>query len=172
MAQPSTDGTGVRALTSAAPPPNTNPVTHNFTDIIHISFTGKKRSYAGSLDALLKDALEGTGTVDLVKIELSFKTSSANQTVRAGFCEAGSALSLDVVCMKSNGVNFTSNANHYGQRLTELLVPEDTLSTQIRPIAADRPMIKLLVECDEGVTMSLQCYVAVKNMRQRYLVLN
>jgi len=49
------------------------------------------------------------------------------------------------------------------------LVPEDTLSRQIRPISASLPMMKLYVSIGTESYLSLDIYIKVHGIRQVYL---
>jgi hypothetical protein len=116
--------------------------------------------------------LDGCGTVDLVSVALTIKFSDAKQTVKAGFKAVGSKMTLAGVSMKQNGVHISSTSYNYGDRRTFEMVPEDTLSTQIRPIPSDRPTIKFMISVGAGVTVQMDIRVRVIGMRQHSTSLN
>jgi len=161
---------GTASVTNSAPNPVIQQATHNFTDLIYVTIPAGKLIQK-SLDVWLEGALLGCGTVELVSIKLIFAPQAEAVTVRAGFCESGAELSLDVLSMKENGVNYTSTVFNLSRQVISM-VPEDTLSTQIRPIASDRPMIKFCVETSENVAMNVEFKIRVLGMRTRYLSLN
>jgi len=73
--------------------------------------------------------------------------------------------------MKENGVNYTSTVYNLSRQVITM-IPEDTLSTQIRPIASDRPMISFCLETSSDVTLNVEFKIRVLGMRTRYLSLN
>lgn len=166
-------GSSVVSITSAAPAPVISQPVHAYTDIIYISIdcSDSERKFSGPIDSLLNSVLLGCGTVDLVSLTLKFKTTATGQTVMAGFCETGSSQSIFEVSMKQNGFSHTSNSFNTGTQDLVELIPEDTFSTQLRPVPSDRPTIKLHFACSKGVCASLICKVKVLGMRSRYVEL-
>lgn len=152
-------------LTGAAPVEGGVSTSHDYTDII--VWSGYKLDQA--LDALLSSKLEGCGKVDLVKIEVKIITSAEKQHVYMGFASTGSSIPVKMAAGKLSGLFFRSNAKTVGDEITKVLVPEDTLSRQIRPNSANLPMLKFMVDVTEGVDVFVHFYVKVSGMRVHYL---
>jgi len=74
--------------------------------------------------------------------------------------------------MKPNGFSHCSNDRNYGEQMTVDLVPEDTLSMQIRPISALLPSMKILFSVTKGVKISLHVYYSVSGVCHLYNTLN
>jgi hypothetical protein len=151
-------------LTSAAPLETNISVDHQETDIIVLD--GDYCDHP--LDVILAPYLEGCGRVDLLKIEAKIVTTDARQKVMMGFAATGSSISVAQAAGKLSGLLFVSNAKTQGDEVTKVLVPEDTLSRQIRPNSADLPMLKLMVDVNPEVMLFLHIYIKVRGVRVRY----
>jgi len=161
---------GTVSLTSSAPAPAIGQATHAWTDVAYISFT--RRQWSGSISDLLAERLLGCGTVDLVSLDFIATCTAAAQHIKIGCVQAGSNLSIDSATQTKTGFSVVSNAFNAGSRISETIVPQDTLSTQITPIAADRPMIKLMVDISPNVIFTLVIAYRVLGMRTHHLTLN
>jgi len=161
---------GTASVTNSAPNPVIQQATHNFTDLVYVTVK-EGELYKKTLDSWMEGALLGCGTVELVSIKLIFAPKAEACFVKAGFCESGANLDIDVLSMKENGVSYTSTVYNLSRQVITM-VPEDTLSTQIRPIASDRPMISFVLETSEHVTLNVEFKIRVLGMRTRYLSLN
>lgn len=144
---------------------------HFYTDVVVVDvnktlFTGKLTDLVGST------LLQGCGRVDLVEIAVSFVCSAENQVVKVGIRPAGHSMSIGMAGMLSNGINFRSNSKNYGENVTKVLVPPDTVTRQIQPNPADLPMLEVLIEKDAKVSMIVTLKVKVHGMRMTYVSLN
>lgn len=161
---------GVVSITAPAPFEANVARSHPFTHIIYLEL--KKDEFSGTLDNMLANYLTGCGNVQLVKLSVVFQPPSEGVSIAAGVCEAGANVSIDLMAMKGNGILFTSALPTVGRKFTEELVPEDTLSKQIRPISSDLPMIKVCVRKDTKMKAMLEVRLKVNGMIQLYGSLN
>jgi len=123
------------------------------------------------LSVLLQDYIEGCGRVDLVKIGMKIRTTARGQTVNVGVADSASSLDALGASMKPNGFSHCSNDRNYGEQMTIEILPEDTLSMQIRPISAMLPSMKLLLAVSKDVKATLHVYYKISGVRHRYNVL-
>jgi len=158
--------------TSSAPREQNISTVHAYTHLHSFTFsttTDFVRSF--ELSTLLQDHIVGWGRVDLVKMVVKFRTTAVDQTVEFGVCDSGSSLDAHAAAMKPNGYSHMSNARNYGEQAEIDLVPEDTLSTQIRPISAMLPSMKVLFSVSKGVKINLQVYYSVRGVCHLYSTL-
>jgi len=159
-------------LTATAPLEPNISTTHVYTDIIHISFGDVARKFQDTIEQLVSSQLMGCGRVDLVELQCKAVTTKAGQTVKIGFCENGSSASINQVALKPNGLYHVSNAYNVGTEIVRSLIPEDTLSLQIRPVSAILPTTKLMVEKSDGAILNIEVRLIVRGMRTKYIDLN
>jgi len=110
--------------------------------------------------------------VDLVKLAVKIRTTGRGQTVCFGVADSASSMDAAAASMKPNGFSHCSNDRNYGEQMTVDLVPEDTLSMQIRPISALLPSMKILFSVTKGVKISLHVYYSVSGVCHLYNTLN
>lgn len=158
------------SITAPAPMPSAQAPGHLYTDIVNINF-GSNTQYSGNIESLLSDKLQGCASVHLVKIEAIFQATAQDQEILMGMCDAGSGLTIDQIAFKPNAIAHMANARNVGERHTIELVPEDTLAKQIRPIASNLPMIKIMIKKDKSMRLSLVIYLRVDGMRQYHIAL-
>jgi hypothetical protein len=158
MAQPEVT---TSSITSPAKLESNISVDHVYTDVIML----KMKSCDAPLDAILAPYLPGVGNANLVKLSYKIVTTAAKQKIRIGFCSTVSPLTADLAAMKESGLYFVSNEKTVGDEVVGVLIPEDTLSRQIRPNSAQLVMMKLLVDVPEAASVMLFFYVKVNGMR-------
>lgn len=151
-------------ITSSAPLESNISKGHPYTDLALIDL-GTLREGCMSLDSLLKTFMVGCGRVDLFEISFKAVCGSEQETIKLGIKEAGGQMPIEFVCMKANGFIHTSNPKNYGQEITGVLTPEDTLSRMIRPQSADLPMMNLVWSLSEDVRCMLYIKFIVRGMR-------
>jgi len=163
--------TGQAVFTGSAPAPSIGQAVHPFTDTVVIGVPAQT-AFKQTLDLYLGETLDGCGTVDLFAITVVFKATDAKQTIKAGLLASGSNATLDQVANMPNGLNWTSNSYNFGAKESVILVPHDTLSTQIRPVPSDRPTTVLWIENKLGSQANVILQIKVLGQRVKYLTLN
>jgi len=155
-------------ITTAASLESKISTEHVYSDVVRVSM-GEKESWSGDVNEAIADALRGCGAVDLIKVQCIIMTPEEGSSVSIGFCEAGSSESVETLSMKENGYNFVATAYNKGTRQVVELVPEDTLSRQIRPISSDLPMLCMKISKSKKTKVSVAFYIKVRGIRSRYL---
>jgi len=151
-------------LTPSAPLETNISKEHEYTDVVILQGT----SCSKPLDAILKDYMPGVGRADLVKIEVKIVTTASAQKVCIGFANVNSSLTAEQAAMKMSGLYFVSNSYSAGNEITRVLIPEDTLSRQIRPNSADLMMMNFLLSATDGVKIAVHFFIKVHGMRTQY----
>jgi hypothetical protein len=151
-------------LTPPAPHESNISREHEYTDVIMLSGVVCDTP----LDKLLAPYLPGAGRVDLVKISVKFNATAEKQAFYFGFSSVLSVLTAKQASGKPSGVRFMSNNFTVGNEFVHTLIPEDTLSRQIRPNSADLPMINFLVSADKDALVTIHFYVKVHGIRQHH----
>jgi hypothetical protein len=159
------------AITGSASAPSIGQAEHPYTDVVHITVL-KKFSGRKTLNELIGDTLPGTGRIYLNKIEVNLHTTEAGQGCQIGLAPQGSSVPIQVLATKGNGYIHISNAYTYGSQATKVLIPEDTLSTQIKPVPSDRPTLEMSIAIVGDPVLMISLYVHVDGMRQHYVNLN
>jgi len=143
--------------------------SHVYTDLHSFQLdTSVEFVKSYDLSGLLQDYIEGCGRVDLVKIGMKIRTTAKGQTINVGVADSASSLDALGASMKPNGFSHCSNDRNYGEQMNIEILPEDTLSMQIRPISAMLPSMKLLIAVSKDVKVSLHVYYKISGVRHRY----
>lgn len=161
---------GAESLTSAARSEPSISVEHNYTDLVVLDL-GESISYNDNIEKLVESVLNGCGRVDLVKIVARIIPTESGQKVLVGFTEVGSSATTRQAATKENGLYFVSNAMTSGTEITRVLIPEDTLSRQIRPPSAMLPTLKIMINKSKDCVLTLNIYLKVSGIRTRFLTL-
>lgn len=161
----------VEKLTAPAPTESNIAREHEYTDLIHLICDDKAVKYSDSVASLVSPYLENCGRYDLVSITAVY-VCPVDKGLQMGFCSTGQSLTAKQVGMKRNGLYHVGSAANAGTRHVVTLVPEDTLSTQLQPVSAQLPSVKLILSKDISVALSLEIAVKVHGIRQRYGNLN
>jgi len=159
-----TDSISNAVLTSPATHESNISSEHEYTDVISLRGTVCDQP----LDKLLGPWLPGVGRADLVKITVKITTTAAKQKVYIGFASVNSSMTAVTASGKLSGLRFVSNERNAGDEIVKTLIPEDTLSRQIRPNSAMLTMMQFLVHCDDEVLLDVHFFVKVHGMRQQY----
>jgi len=160
-------------ITGAAPlePVISSELPENF--IVYYSFNTKKSvTFSDTLSVMCRNELEGCGNVDLIKLEVHFKSTDVNQSLRAGVLSSMQSISDTQLAQKSNSISYTSNMVNTGVRHIQSIIPEDTLSRQIQPVSSHLPTLKFMLYADAGVEVGVNVYLKVHGVIQKWRVLN
>lgn len=152
------------ALTAQARLESNISVEHDYTDVVVLSGA----SVSSPLDHILSEYLSGCGRVDLVKIEVKVLATATKQKFYFGFSSTSSNLTAKEAARKMSGKMFCSNDFTVGDEIVFSLIPEDTLSRQIRPNSADLPMINFLMEAPEEAEVGVHFFLKVRGIRQHF----
>jgi len=166
----SVQNTGAVAITAPAPIPSVGGGTHPYNRAYFVTL--ERRTYCGTLNDIISDAVQGCGTIMLHELSFIFKCTDAKQSVYVGTCSSSNSQPLTTLGIKPNGVTYTSTAYNYGEKLIIKVVPADNLSMQIKPIPSDRPSIQLQYAISEGVEAMIVLYANVIGIQETYLTLN
>lgn len=165
---PVTEHTAESFTSPARSEPSISP-SHDFTDVIVVTGISK---FEGALDELFSSFLNGCGMVSLHSVTLKVITSAAGQKVQAGFSSATSNTTIDVVSGKLNGFFHRSNNMNVGNQIVAELIPEDTLSRQIRPCSSLLPMLRFHIAVTDGADVFVHFKVKVHGIRYHQHSLN
>nr|WOK58251.1 MAG: ORF2 protein [Armillaria ostoyae RNA virus 1] len=92
------------------------------------AFTGKK-----TFVEMLNGDFDGMGKVDIVALDLKYKMTAANQTVKAGVFLQDTSLTIDQLVGLEGVLNHTSTSYNYGETKTAHLIIPDLVSAQVQP---------------------------------------
>lgn len=139
---------------------------HPYSHLFHVD--AKIRSIDSNIEKLLSKDLEGCGQVHLYKIDIKYRFTDSNQSIRAGFCEVGSTASIDHVSGAVGGLSVGSGPMTIGYSNLVTLMPMDTLSRQIRPNSSVLPMLKFLYQASDGVVVNIAIYLKIMGLVVKY----
>jgi len=159
------------AVTAAAPIEGNISTEHPYTHLVYVSVPQEK-NYKDVICKLVVDHLKGCGRVDLVKIDAIIITSAPGATVKIGFAEAGSSLSIDQVSTKPNGVHHVANAFNVGIKVQESIIPEDTFSRQLQPVSSMLPTPQIYISTSKDVMVTMVVFLKVHGVVTLYSILN
>lgn len=159
------------SITSSAPIEGNISTEHAWTDVVMLDVTSSSKFDKAVADCVA-DFLVGAGRVDLVKIELKCVPSQTKQSIQIGLSEVGNTQSALVLSMKANGFYFVSNDRTVGTEQLRTLVPEDTISKQLRPQSSMLPSLRIACTKTQDMPTTLTFYLKVHGMRMRYGSLN
>jgi len=138
-------------------------------DIVILRFNSKFNK-ADSIDKYLHDEFKGCGTLELVYIKGKFTCLTAGAKFMVGLRGAQySSMTCEQAALMPNGFIHISNNMNYGQEVNFTIVPDNTLSMQIRPIPADRPLMDLLLSASSEIVGSVFIGIRVIGPRRHYL---
>jgi len=151
MSDPS--NVSVVAVTAPAPIEPNISREHEFNRMLTISVHVNK--WADSVEKLCGKNLQGCGRVDFVSMQVKMIPLKDGAWAKFGVCEVGSSYTTDDVAMKPNGEYFVANPWNTGNSKLVNVMPEDTLSRQMRPISALLPTMKFLLEKSDDMKMTI-----------------
>lgn len=143
---------------------------HASTDILSLRLrpTDNKISIKKSLSEIMGEHILNCGNVSVDKIVLKCRAREEGDWLNFGCAEVGSSLTASAAAMKENGHSISFYAANRGKEEYLTLIPEDSLSRQVKPISADLPMMKIYISCSPTMIAALHIHYTVHGLRYRY----
>lgn len=143
----------------------------SFTDVVYLNFpAGKKFSHSGSLSDILGDAIKGCATVTVDEMSIRFSCSGSGQSIKAGIGSVYEGnVSAAYLAMRRGNLVHTSNSMNTGIVHDHRFVVPGTLSLQVQPTSASKPMMQLKVEGDAGISAMILFHITVHGPRLHFL---
>jgi hypothetical protein len=160
MSDPS--NVAVVPITGPAPHETNISTEHPFNRMLTISV--KVSKWGDSVEKLCGNHLQGCGRVDFVKMDIKLIPIKDGAWCKFGVCEVGSSYTTDDVSMKPNGEYFVSNQFSTGHSKLVKVLPEDTLSRQLRPISSSLPTMKFMLERSDDMVVTIILYLQVHGL--------
>lgn len=160
----------VGSVTASAPHEPNISTEHPFNIVVYID-AGDCTSWSGSIVDLVAPQIEGCGRVDLHSIAVSALGTAASQEIYVGVSDIGSSAPIKALAAKSNGLMYKTTSYNFGSNVQKVIIPEDTISKQIRPPSSFLPMLKLSFSKSKDLFLQLEIRLIVHGLRQHYVSL-
>lgn len=110
-------------------------VNYNMTD---------KTTLSGSLDSILAEKLQGMSNVQLDDITVIYKPSAVGHKIAFGTTQLSDNIPASLAGMLKNGHSYEANQYNMARMIVNL-VPNDSVSKQIKPCSSVYPMMKFVM---------------------------